>query len=82
LEHLLLKCESNSYNIQDYLPNGIKTLELHELFNGKLDNLPNGIENIYFHPNSNYNHELNCLPNKIKCIKLPINYKNVNLIEI
>ena len=39
-----------------------------------MNNLPNSIKKILFDKKSNYNKELNCLPNKLKILELPKKY--------
>jgi len=40
-----------------------------------LDNLPSSIKKISFNKKSDYNKELNCLPNGLEILQLPVRYK-------
>lgn len=66
---------NSNYNIIDYLPSSIEVLVLGDFFDMELLNLPNSIQKIIFNKHSNYNKYLNCLPQSVKHLELPINYK-------
>ena len=63
---------SNPHNLIDNLPNGIEELVLERNFNFAMNNLPTSIKIIEFNHRYfyNYDHELNCLPYSIECLKL------------
>jgi hypothetical protein len=70
-----LKLSSDYHqNIVDNLPNGLEELELHNIENLELSNLPSGIKKIVFYKYCKYNKELNCLPKSIEYIILNIDY--------
>ena len=58
----------------DLLPSSLIYLKLGRNFSYSLNNLPQGIKIIKFDAYSLYNNDLNCLPNSIQEIKLPLGY--------
>ena len=59
----------------DNLPSsGLTHLTFGINFNQKVDDLPSLIKEIQFYRYSNYNNELNCLPNSVELIILPEKY--------
>ena len=69
-----LKLNCNNTYIIDHLSSNIKVLNLDWNFNLELNNLPSSIKKIFFHKESKYNKELNCLPKFVEQIQLPKYY--------
>jgi len=72
IKSLTIDCNNLFYI--DFLPYGIEEIKLGIIFNLELDNLPSSIKKISFFKGSNYNKELNCLPNKLEILELPERY--------
>ena len=53
----------------------IEYLHFGEEFNQSLNNLPGSVKKLIFSTNSNFNQQLDCLPNCLQYLLLPINYK-------
>ncbi len=64
---------SNPHNLIDNLLNGIEELELGDVFNSQMNNLPTSIKILKLNCDK-YNHELNCLPMSIEYLKLNESY--------
>ena len=58
----------------DYLPSNIVEITFCYEFNQKIENLPISIQKIIFSTHSDYNIELNCLPNFLEFLQLPEKY--------
>ena len=71
-----LSLNFNNVSYIDNLPNSIEELELGSLFNMKLDNLPSSIKKITFSTYSTYDEKLNCLPNGLLILQLPLSYNH------
>lgn len=76
---IYLSLSSNNEYIINNLPNGIEKLHLFDkAFDLELNNLPTSIKTIIF-TNVNfriYDKKLNCLPDSVEYIKLPLEYKH------
>jgi hypothetical protein len=72
IKYLILNC--NNQSIVQNLPNSIEKLWFKSKFNLPLDDLPNGIISIGFCESSVFARELNCLPNSLEIIELPMKY--------
>ena len=57
------------------MPDTIEEIHLGQNFNLELDNLPSTIKKIKFDIYSGYDKKLNCLPNGLSILELPIYYK-------
>ena len=68
-----LELNINNINIIDYLSDSVEELVLG--YNNILESndLSSSIKKLIIN-NDDYNHELNCLPNNIVCLELPLNY--------
>jgi len=66
---------NNEYYI-NFLPFNIESIEFGYNFDLKLDNLPTSIKKISFNIDSEYDKELNCLPNNLEILFLPKHYKH------
>ena len=69
-----LSLDSNNMNYTDHLSDNIEEIELGLHFNLELDNLPSSIKKIIFDKWSKYNKKLNCLPNGLLTLQLPLYY--------
>ena len=69
-----LNLNCNTLHCIDYLPVTIEEIELGEYFNLELCNLPSSIKKIIFYKGCKYNKALNCLPNGLEYLQLPIKY--------
>ena len=70
-----LELNFNNINLIENLPNSIEEIKFGNWFNLELNNLPNSVKKISFSKYSDYDKELNCLPEFVKYLELPINYK-------
>ena len=74
-----IKLNSNNIYLIENLPNSIEEIEFGYNFNLELHNLPNSIKKISFNYYSRYDKELNCLPEFVEYLKLPLCYdKKIN----
>ena len=73
-----IKLDCDNINLIENLPNSVEEIEFSYNFNLELHNLPNSIKKISFHLYSNYNKELNCLPEFIEYLELG-KYYNKNI---
>jgi len=67
-----LNCDNAYYT--NYLTDSIEEIEFGHKFNLELNNLPSSIKKIVFNKGSNYDKELNCLPNGLEILQLPFKY--------
>ena len=72
IKYIKLGCDN--IDIIENLPNSIEEIIFSEFFNLELQNLPNSIKKISFDYYSDYNKELNCLPEFVEYLELGIKY--------
>ena len=72
LTHLIFG-ENFSQSV-DYLPSSLIYLSFGAYFNYPVNNLPQNLKIIKFSEHSQYNFDLNCLPNSVELLQLPRNY--------
>lgn len=61
------------------LPKNLIHLMLGQKFNTPINKLPPNLRTLIFDELNEYKHNLNCLPNSLECISIPINFDSIEI---